>query len=74
MYHINFKITKDHEELYDCLQIEKINRDRSTLDIQKEPKQLSITITAKDATALRATFDGLIKLIITFEKMRDING
>jgi tRNA threonylcarbamoyladenosine modification (KEOPS) complex Pcc1 subunit len=71
-YKVDFQITEDADELFDCLKIEDKKRDRSTLDITKEGKVLKISMSASDATALRASFDGLIKLIITYEKMKGV--
>jgi tRNA threonylcarbamoyladenosine modification (KEOPS) complex Pcc1 subunit len=70
-YTANIIIDSNVDELYDCLKVEKINKDRSTLEIKKTEK-LQIKIIAKDATALRATFDGVNKLLITFEKMLNL--
>ena len=68
-YELKLVIDEDVEKIYNCLKIEKINRDRSSLQIKKT-KNLEINITASDPTALRATFDGIIKLIITYNKMK----
>lgn len=71
-YSAEITIDENIDELFDCLKIENINRERSDLKIKKTKEKLFLNITAKDATALRATFDGIIKLIITFEKMKSV--
>ncbi len=68
-YVATIEVDKDASKLYDCLKLEDDKRDRSTVKINQEGEKLIINIEAKDATALRASFDGIIKLIITFEKM-----
>lgn len=71
-YKLDFSITEDIDEIFDSLHVEKINRVRSNINIIKNKKSLDINITATDPTALRATFDGIIKLIIVYKKMKGL--
>ncbi|HLD34010.1 MAG TPA: KEOPS complex subunit Pcc1 [Candidatus Nanoarchaeia archaeon] len=57
-------------ELYDVLKPEQAKNARFTLDISKE-KNTIISITASDATALKAITTSMIKLIEIAEKIRN---
>ena len=66
-------IKKDIDNIYDCLIQEKNTKtDRSSIKIIKHKNELSIEISAKDLTALRATQNSILKLLVVYEKIRGI--
>lgn len=63
MYNAEIKI--DNKELFSLLDTGRVEeRDRSFLKFEKN----KIIINAKDITAFKATINGVIKLIETYEK------
>ena len=61
-------------QLFQCLGPEKtgMKTTRSTLDIIKEKKHLRLKIAAQDAVALRASLNSVTKLLMVYEKMRNL--
>lgn len=63
------EITFNDSHLYEVLKAENpVPRERSTLTISKK----SISITAKDITAFKATVYGVIKICETYEKASSV--
>ena len=54
--------------LYECLNPEQMDFDRSSFDIKQDGSKVIINIQAKDAVALRATINSFTQLIAVYEK------
>ncbi len=54
--------------LYECVKSEQKDMPRSSLKIKKQKKNVVFDIKADDATALRATLNTVLKLLIVYEK------
>jgi tRNA threonylcarbamoyladenosine modification (KEOPS) complex Pcc1 subunit len=65
-------IDEDTERLYKCLLPEAKKIKRSEMGLKKEKDRLVINVRASDATALRASVNSILKLIVVYEKMKDI--
>ena len=59
-------------KLYECVQLEKKDMPRSTLNIKRQKDKVLFEITADDATALRATINTVMKLLVVYEKSSKI--
>lgn len=58
--------------LYDAIKTEAKDMPRSSITIQKRQKKLVIAVRAADATALRASMNTILKLLMVYEKMAAI--
>ena len=63
----------ESRKLYECLkpEFEKRKEDRSTTRLSYDNGKLSVAITAKDAAALQASFNSVMKLVRVFEKVKE---
>ena len=53
-------------------ELSQMQAKRSSVSMTHAKKQLQFTITASDATAMRATLNGITKLITVYEKANKI--
>ena len=61
------------DEAYSCLKAEKeVKTERSSFEVAKEDDHVLVRIQAKDAVALRSTFNSITKLLTVYENMKDI--
>ncbi len=65
-------IVQDDAGLYECVKSEQKDMPRSSLKIKKQKNDVVFDIKADDATALRATLNTVLKLLIVYEKSRKI--
>jgi tRNA threonylcarbamoyladenosine modification (KEOPS) complex Pcc1 subunit len=64
---------KDIIHLEELFKAEKtLENDRATWVMQKKDKSIVFEITAKDAVALRACANGIMKTLAVYEKARNI--
>jgi len=68
-YEVTLKVDKDCDEIFDAFMVEKGNFNRSSFDISKEDGAVLFYVKALDATALKATLNSIIKLLIVYEKV-----
>lgn len=72
-YKSTIKAYIDKKKLIECFKAEEQREEnRSSLDIQEKEDHILFKITAKDATALRATLTNITKLLSVFEKAKDL--
>ncbi len=61
------------DKAYRCLIAEKeVKTERSNFEVIKEKDHVLVKIKAKDASALRATFNSIMKLLNVYEKVKEI--
>lgn len=58
--------------LYECVKSEQKDMPRSSLTIRKHKGKVLFEISADDATALRATLNTVLKLLVVYEKSSNI--
>ena len=68
------KVYGDPEEIYACFEPELADKKRSNFKITKKKDHLLFEIEADDSIALRATMNGITKLITVYEKMSEIKN
>lgn len=74
-YKAKLKAFGDSEKILRCFEAEgERQQDRSTLKMSKMEDYVLFEVTAKDATALRATLNGITKLLSVYEKMESIKN
>ncbi len=66
------KVYGDPERLYSCFKPELADKKRSNFEIKKKKDYLLFEIKAEDSVALRATMNGITKLITVYEKLNKI--
>ena len=74
-YTAEVKAFGDADKILECFEpeIEK-KQNRSKLDITKKEDYVLFTIEAQDSVALRATLNGITKLLTVFEKAEQIKN
>ena len=72
IYSLELKVKGDTKKLYESFYKKKKKRDRSSLKITKKKDHLLFKITSKDAIALKATINGVIKLLEVEEKISSL--
>ena len=65
------KVLGDGEKLYLCFEPEQNNQKRSNFKLIKKEDGVVFEIKAEDSTALRATMNGITKLITVYEKVNN---
>ncbi len=75
-YKADIVVAGDCERLYNCLVPEKddVNAVRSSLDFVKEEGHIRIRITAKDAVALRTCMNSAARLLVVYEKIKNLKN
>lgn len=68
------KITVEDKsgKLFECVKCEQKTMSRSTLKIKRQKDNIVFDMSADDATALRATLNSVLKLLIVYEKSSNI--
>ena len=59
--------------LHEAIKTEAKEMSRSSITIKEEKEKLVMRVSANDATALRASVNTILKLLIVHEKMTTIN-
>ena len=59
-------------KLYGCVKSEQKDMPRSSLKIKRQKDKVIFEVSADDATALRATVNTVLKLLIVYEKSSKI--
>ena len=68
-YRLNLDFhTQKADKLYNILSDQADKKDRSEIKIAKKKEKITFTINAKDATALRASANTIIKTLQVIEK------
>jgi len=62
----------DNAPLLQAIRSEAKEMERSSLTITEEKGRISLKVKAKDATALRASLNSILKLLVVHEKMEGI--
>ncbi len=65
-------ITQDDALLKGFIPEDKAIGDRARYTIGKKGKQIIFTITAEDATAMRAAFNSITKMLVIAEKVKKV--
>ena len=65
-------VAKGGAKLYRCVKSEQKDMPRSSLKIKKQKDNVVFEMSADDATALRATLNTVLKLLIVYEKSSKI--
>ena len=67
-------IVTENKNLYDALVAEKddLQTKRANVDIAQDDGKITITLTAEDFPAFRALETAIMRLLITFHKMKEI--
>ena len=65
---------KETGKLFDLLKDHEDESDRSSISVKKEKGFITISIDSKDATALRASFNSLSKLLAAYEKISSVTA
>jgi len=63
------KVYGDPDEIYKCFEPELHDKKRSNFKIIKKEDHVLFDIEAEDSVALRATLNGITKLITVYEKV-----
>ena len=63
------RVYGDPEELYKCFEPELSDKKRANFRIIKKEDHVLFEVEAEDSTALRATLNGITKLITVYEKL-----
>ena len=71
-YKIEISAEGDSEILYNCFLSEASDKDRASIKITREKNSVRFKIEAKDATALKASANSIIKLLEVHEKLKDV--
>ncbi len=71
-YAAQIKVSGNAEELFECFTPELKKDSRSDFSLKKDGQSLVFDIYAKDAAALRATFNSIAKLLVVNEKMESL--
>jgi len=72
-YTVQIIIDDDSKKLYECLSSDqKTKNRRSEIVIKKLNEKVKITISAKDAVALRASVGGVTSLLAVYEKTKKL--
>lgn len=71
---MNNRLTLFQEELFDCFVPEQHTSNRSELRLEKDEGSFSIITEAKDATALRAELNSIMRLLIINDKIDNLLG
>ena len=66
------RVYENTDKVYKGILPEAEERDRSSLTITRKKDHVEVKISAKDATALRASFNGIMKTLTVFERMAEI--
>ena len=64
--------TESPEKILKIINIQKGKQDRSEINITKKKKKLIFDVKAKDATALKACVNSIIKSLTIYEKTFDM--
>ena len=73
MYTATIRVDADPDVIEKCFRSEdKAFAERSIYDVQKDKKGVTFTVTAQDATALRAHLNTIAKMLLIIEGMKDI--
>ena len=64
------KVYGNPEKLYECFEPELVDKKRSKFKIIKKQDCILFDIEADDSVALRATLNGITKLITVYEKLK----
>lgn len=73
-YTTTLNVYTNSEKVYKCFlaELEKSKKERSEFVMKQHSDHVEFVITAQDATALRATFNYLTRLLTVFEKTASI--
>lgn len=66
----DLKLRVNDKSVYECFLPEIEKRERSSVKLTKKKDHVEFEIKAEDATAFRATMNGLMKLLLIYEKMK----
>lgn len=68
-FDLQLSVADKDKSLYECFKPEASKKDRSSLTINHKNSQLLFDIKAKDVIALKASINGIIKLLEVKEKV-----
>ncbi|MBD3164334.1 hypothetical protein GF323_03975 [Candidatus Woesearchaeota archaeon] len=72
-YELNLEVRENKpEKFYKIIQSEQGKKDRSELSAEKGEKSVIFNIKAADATALKASFNRVLKTLVIYEKTQDL--
>lgn len=71
-YHLTLRVADPVGRLAKALATEVKAHDRSAMQIARKGKQLTITITASDAVALKASVHTVVQLLAVDEQMEGV--
>ena len=71
MYQLTITAEHNADVLYHALKPEEVTTDRAQTSIDRQGDSVCVTIRARDATALKALTQSMIKLIETAEKIQN---
>lgn len=72
MYKATIIVERNGADVFSCIKPEEKDGTRSSYVVSLKGDSAVFNVTASDATSLRATMDGIIKLLIVFEKTKTI--
>ena len=72
-YNLQLKVYDKDKILYGCFKPESSKKDRSSFTLEHKNNQLIFHIQAKDIIALKATVNGIIKLLEINERVNKID-
>ena len=68
----SIKVFGDEDKIMDCFKPELSDKKRSNFSISKKEGYVLFKIDADDSVALRATLNGITKLLTVYEKMEGL--
>ena len=72
-YNIQLTVVDKDKSLYECFKPEVSKKDRSFYTLENKKGRLLFEVQAKDIIALKATINGIIKLLEVHNKVNQID-